>query len=186
MPQESSTFIDELIDAARGCFALLRGKSEAANYFDFSQRGLIGSFIAFLIASAMGAFGAQLFGAQGAPGAATQALILGGILFVVQLGVSYLVLRQMGRTDGFVPFIVADNWATFFTSILSLVLVLFGGPNDAVILAIGVVVIIVEINIARRVVTLAPAQIAIFIVAQVAASALGLILLGGMMPAPMA
>ncbi|HTM76874.1 MAG TPA: hypothetical protein VL133_04530, partial [Devosia sp.] len=103
---------------------------------------------------------------------------------LLQLGVCYLVLRQMGRLDGFIPFLVADNWATFFTSILSLLLIVFGGPGDVVIIAIGLVVIIVEVNIARLIVTLAPLQIAIFIIAQVVASALGLLLLGGMLPAP--
>lgn len=184
MAQKSSTFLDELANAARGCFALLTGNRQAATYFDFGQRGLVGSIIAFLIASALGAFGSQLLGMPSPPGAATQALILGGVLFLLQLGVCYLVLRQMGRLDGFIPFLVADNWATFFTSILSLLLIVFGGPGDVVIIAIGLVVIIVEVNIARLIVTLAPLQIAIFIIAQVVASALGLLLLGGMLPAP--
>ena len=183
MAQKSPTFFDELVNAARGCFALLTGDRQAATYFDFSQRGLVGSIIAFVIASALGAFGAQLFGVPSPPGAATQAMIQGGILFAIQLGVSYLVLRQMGRLDGFVPFLVADNWATFFTSILALVLVMLGGPATIVIVAIGIVVVIVEINIARLIVTLAPGQIAIFIVAQLAASVIALVLLGGGLPA---
>jgi len=184
LPQKSSTFLDELVNAARGCFALLTGNREAPSSFDFSQRGLIGSLIAFVIGSTLGAYGSQLFGIETAPGVATQAMILGGILFLIQIGISYLVLRQMGRLDGFVPFLVADNWATLFTSILSLVLIRFGGPSDLVIVAIGIVVIIVEINIARLIVTLAPLQIALFIVAQVVGSAIGLLLLGGSVPAP--
>ncbi len=184
MSQKSSTFLDELVNAARGCFALLTGNRQAATHFDFSHRGLAGSFIAFVIASALGAFGSQLFGIQSPPGAATQAMLLGGILFLIQLAVSYLVLRQMGRLDGFVPFLVADNWATFFTSILSLVLLLFGGPAEVIIIAIGIVVIIVEINIARLIVTLAPLQIALFIIAQLVASSVGLLLLGGMVAMP--
>ncbi|MET3898762.1 hypothetical protein ABIB57_002714 [Devosia sp. UYZn731] len=184
MSQNSSTFLDELVDAARGCFALLTGNRQAPTHFDFSQRGLIGSFIAFVVASALGAFGPQLFGVPSAPGAATQAVILGGMLFVIQFAVSYLVLRQMGRLDGFVPFLVADNWATFFTSILSLGLLLSGLPADVVIIAIGIVVIIVEINIARLIVTLPPLQIAMFIVAQLVGSGIGLLLLGGMVAMP--
>jgi hypothetical protein len=184
LSQKSSTFLDELVNAARGCFALLTGNRQAASHFDFSQRGLAGAFIAFLIATALGAFGSQLFGIQSAPGAATQAVILGGILFLIQLAISYLVLRQMGRLDGFVPFLVADNWATLFTSILSMALLLFGGPAEVVIIAIGIVVIIVEINIARLIVTLAPLQIALFIVAQLVGSAIGLLLLGGTVAPP--
>ena len=183
MAQKSSTFLDELVNAARGCFALLTGNRQAVTWFDFSQRGLVGSLIAFVIASALGAFGSQLFGMPSAPGVATQALIQGALLFVIQVGVSYLVLRWMGRLDGFLPFLVADNWATFFTSILALGLVMFGGPADVVVVAIGIMVIIVEINIARLIVTLAPGQIAIFIGAQLIVSVLALLLLGGMVPA---
>lgn len=180
MSQNSSTFLDELVNAARGYFALLTGNRQAATYFDFSRRGLVGSFIGFVIATALGAYGSQVLGIASPPGAATQAVILGGVLFLIQLAVSYLVLRQMGRLDGFVPFLVADNWATFFTSILSLALLLVGLPADAVIIAIGIVVIVVEINIARLIVTLPPLQVAMFIVAQLVGSAIGLLLLGGM------
>ena len=184
MPQTSSTFLDELGNAARGCLALLMGNRQAATHFDFSQRGLVGSIIAFLFASALMAFGPHLFGFSSAPGDATQALLLGGVLFLIQLAIAWLVLRQMGRLDGFVPFLVADNWATFFTSFLSLGLLMFGGPADIIFIMIGIVVIIVEVNIARLVVTLAPLQIAMFIVAQLVASSIGLLLLGSMVPVP--
>lgn len=180
MPQKSSTFLDELVEAARGCFALLTGNRQAPYHFDFSQRGLVGSFIALVIATAIGAFGSQMMGTTAPPGGATQLLLLGAIQFLIQLAASYLVLRQLGRLDGFVPFLVADNWATFFNSLLSLLLQLLGGSDDLVVIAIGIVVIIVEINIARLIVTLGPWQIALFIVAQLVAVLVGLTLLGGM------
>ena len=186
MAQKSSTFLDELVNAARGCFALLTGNRQAVTWFDFSQRGLVGSLIAFVIASALSAFGAQLFGMPSAPGIATQALIQGAMLFLIQVGVSYVVLRWMGRLDGFLPFLVADNWATFFTSILALALILFGGPSDIVLLAIAIVVVVVEVNIARLIVTLAPWQIATFIVAQLVVSAVALLMLGALPAAPSA
>ncbi|WP_375450113.1 hypothetical protein [uncultured Devosia sp.] len=184
MSENSSSFFDELRDAARGFIALLLGNRQAATHFDFSQRGLAGSFIAFLLASALGAWGGHLFGLQSPPGAATQGLIVGAVLFLVQMGVSYLVLRQMGRLDGFVPFLVADNWVTLFTSIAALLLLGLGGPNDIIIIAIGIVVIVVEVNIARLIVTLAPLQIAMFIGAQLVATVIGMVLLGGSLPAP--
>ena len=186
MAQKSSTFLDELVNAARGCFGLLTGDRQAPTHFDFSQRGLVGSIIAFVIASAVSAFGPQLFGIPSPPGAATQALVQTGLLFVIQFGISYLVLRQMGRLDGFLPFLVADNWATFFTSILALALILFGGPSDIVLLAVAIVVVVVEVNIARLIVTLAPWQIATFIVAQLVVSAVALLMLGALPAAPSA
>ena len=162
--------------------ALLTGNRQAATYFDFSQRGLIGSFIAFIVASTAMAYGPQLFGFQAEPGAASRAMVLGAMMFLIQLAIAYLVLRQLGRLDGFVPFLVADNWATFFTSVLSVAIMLFGGPSDIVFIGIGLVVIIVEINIARLIVTLPPLQIAMFIIAQLVGSSLGLVILVTLMP----
>jgi len=174
---QTTTFLDELKGAAQGCFALLTGNRQAADYFDFSQRGLIGSLIAFVIASTVTAFLPQVLGFGGAPGTATRALVLGAAMFGLQVGIAWLVLRQLGRPDGFVPFLVADNWATFFTSFLSMILLFTGGTSDIAFIVIGLVVLIVEINIARRIVTLSGMQVAIFIIAQLVASSIGLLLL---------
>lgn len=181
MPQTPTTFFDELTQAARGFGALITGNRQAASYFDFSQRGLIGSLIALVIACTVTAFGPQLVGA-GEGGSATRALLLDGLFYLLQIGVGYIVLRQLGREDGFVPFLVADNWATFFTSILSLVVMIVGIPAEVVLLAMGLLVLIVEINIARLIVTLSPLQVAMFIVAQLVGSAVGLMILLAIMP----
>jgi len=69
LPQSSPTFVEEALDAARGAWALVLGRQDAANYFDFSQRGLIGSFIALVLAIAVSVFGPQLLGVGPASGA---------------------------------------------------------------------------------------------------------------------
>jgi hypothetical protein len=51
------------------------------------------------------------------------------------------------------------------------------GPSDLVLLVMGLIVIIVEVNIARLIVTLSAWQIAIFIVIQLVASSVGVFLL---------
>jgi hypothetical protein len=182
LPQSPTTFLDELTQAARGCVALLTGNRQAATFFDFSQRGLIGSFIAFIVASTALAYGPQLFGFAAAPGIATRSLLAGAMVFLLEIGIAYLVLRQIGRTDGFVPFLVADNWAQFFISILSVAIMMLGGQGEIIFIIIGLVVIIVEINIARLIVTLAPLQIATFIIAKLVASSIGLLVLMAIMP----
>ena len=48
----------------------------------------------------------------------------------------------------------------------------------------GLVVLVIEINIARLVVTLTPLQIAMFLIAQVVGVSIGLIVLGALMPLP--
>ena len=76
------------------------------------------------------------------------------------------MLRQIGRLDGLVPYLVADNWATFFITIISTLLSLAGIGDEFAIIALGILVIIVEINIARLIVTLPGLQIAMFLIAQ--------------------
>jgi hypothetical protein len=179
LAQPSQTFLEEATDAARGVWALLLGRSDAARYFDFSPRGIVGSFIALVLAAAVSIFGPQVLGVPAPAGAATSAAILAALLFAIQIGAAYVVLQVMGRLDGFTPYLVADNWVNLFVSLFGAVcIVIFGG--DVMLLVIGLMSIIIEINIARRIVTLAPAQVAIFIVAQVAAQLIGLLLLGGL------
>lgn len=179
MPQSNSSFFDEARNAAQGVWALVLGRQDAARYFDFSPRGLIGSFIALVLAIGVSVFGPQLFGVPTAGGAAASMTLLSAILFGLQIGAAYIVLNMLGRLDGLLPYLVADNWVNFYVSLVgALSLVLLGG-SDVMLLVVGVVSIVVEINIARRIVTLAPMQIAIFIVAQVAAQLLGLLFLGG-------
>jgi hypothetical protein len=104
------------------------------------------------------------------------------ILFGFQIGFSAIVLRQLKRLDGLVPYLVADNWATFYITIASTVLTLFGFSGDIALIAIGILVLVIEINIARLIVTLSPLQIAMFLIAQLVGVSLGLIIVGVMFP----
>ena len=106
MAQSTPTFFDELVAAAQGSFALLTGDRKAPTYFDFGQRGLVSSFIAFLIAGALSAYGPRLLGFSMESGAASTGLFMSAMLYVLQAGAGWLVLRQFGRLDGFVPYIV--------------------------------------------------------------------------------
>lgn len=178
MAQPTTTLFDELKSAARGCLALLLGDRQSATHFDFSLRGLVGSFIAFLLITAATAFLVPLLlGGGSPPGEATRGVVSTLLLLAVKDGASWLFLRQNGRLDGFVPLLVADNWVNVFGAILGTILAVVVGPSDIVLLGMGLVVIIVEVNIARLIVTLTPWQIAIFIVIQLVASSVGVILL---------
>ena len=106
------------------------------------------------------------------------------LLFVLQVGCSVIVLRQVGRMDGLVPYLVADNWATFFLTLISAALAAAGFANDFTLIVLGVVVLLVEVNIARLIVTLPPLQIAMFLVAQLVGVAIGLVVLGFLFPMP--
>jgi len=184
LSNKPTTIIDELVDAGRGVAAILMGDRRAATCFDFSLRGLAGSFIAFLVATAASAYLPTIGGGSDAQLPTWRLLLMAGFLFGVQVGFSALVLRQLNRFDAFVPYLVADNWATFFITAVSTVLSLIGLSGDLVLIVVGILVLIIEINIARLIMTLKPWQIAMFLVAQVVGVSIGLIIIGVAFPLP--
>jgi len=185
LPKQPTTIIDELLAAARGVAAIITGDRRAPGYFDFSQRGLAGSFIAFLLATALSAYAPLIGGDAGSGALPPGRLILTALfLFAIQVGFSALVLRQLNRLDGFVPYLVADNWATFFLTAASSLVTLLGLNGDLIVVVVGIVVLVVEINTARLIVTLSPWQIAMFLVAQLVGVAIGLIIISFFMPMP--
>jgi hypothetical protein len=181
LAQPTTTFLDELMAAVRGTVMLMVGNRQASACFDFSQRGLVGSFIALLLAFAVQAFGPQLLGVPTTPGIAGGAVILGLMIAGVQFGVAYLVLRQLGRADGFVPFVVVQNWVTLVQAFLVVAIIgVFGQPlmldatGEAAQLTsgtipfvlVGVVALVITVNIARLILTLRPLHVALFVIAQ--------------------
>jgi hypothetical protein len=168
--------------AARGVVALIMGDRKAARFFDFSTRGLVGSFIAFLAITGVNAVLPIALGMSGATASIARSVLMVVILFALQVGFSAIVLRQLNRLDGLVPYLVADNWATFFITLASTLLALMGLAGDVTLIAIGILVIVVEINIARLIVTLSPLQIAMFLIAQLVGVSIGLLLIGVMFP----
>jgi hypothetical protein len=182
VPASQTTLFEEMRAAARGLVALITGDRKAATYFDFSQRGLAGSFIAFLAITGLNATLPVVVGFSGPAASISRSVLMVAILFALQIGFSAIVLRQLGRLDGMVPYLVADNWATFFVTLGSTALALVGFSGDISLIAIGVLVIVIEINIARLIVTLSPLQIAMFLVAQLVGVSIGLLLIGVMFP----
>lgn len=171
-----------MMSAARGLLAVLVGDRRAPGYFDFSQRGLFGSFIAFFAASLINALSPMLMGIELPPGALGRGLVMVLALFAVQIAFSALVLRQLGRLDGLVPYLVADNWATFFITLISTVMAFAGISGELSIILLGILVIIVEINVARLIVTLSALQIAMFLIAQLVGVTIMLMVLGSIFP----
>jgi hypothetical protein len=166
LAKPTTTFLDELTAAARGCAALVMGRREAASFFDFSQRGLVGSLIATLVAIALAGFGPVLLGVPVPAGAATQSIIVNFVLFLAQAATAFLALRQMGRQDGFMPYLVASNWVTLASAIMLLLSTLLGPPGIVVLLFVAIFAIVTFINIGRFIVTLKPMQIGVVFISQ--------------------
>lgn len=166
MAQPTATFLDEMMAAARGCVALLLGRREAPSHFDFSQRGLVGSLIATVIAIGIAGFGPLLAGIPLPAGAATQSVIVNGVLFFAQAAMAFVALRQMGRQDGFVPYLVASNWVTLASALLLLLSTLMGPAGIMILVLVVVLALATFINIGRFIVTLTGLQIGILFVSQ--------------------
>lgn len=166
--------------AGRGVISLLIGDRQAGSYFDLGQRGLAGSFIALLLITALNAVLPIILGHE------TESIARGVVtvvlMFVLQIGFSIIVLRQVGRMDGLVPYLVADNWATFFLTLVSAALAAAGLATDFTLIVLGVVVIVVEVNIARLILTLPPLQIAMFLIAQLVGVSIGLVIISFAFP----
>lgn len=160
MPESNTTIVEETQAAARGLLALLTGDRSAAGYFKFTQAGLVTSFIAVLVVTTAELVATALLGA----GHIFSSLMQTALVYAAVLGTSALYLRQIGRWDALVPFIVAVNWANAILSAVMLVTVLMGLTFlGFLFLIVGVVV---SINIARLVMTLKPMQIVLLIIAQ--------------------
>lgn len=180
------TYIEEMTAAGRGILALILGRRDASRYFDLTLRGLVGSFVAFLIATSVNAYLPAFLGSDTGGTHPWQALLMVATLYLLQVGFSVMVLNQIKRLDGLLPYIVADNWATFFVTVLTIILGLAGLGSDVSLFMIGLLVIIIEINIARLIVTLTPLQIAMFLIAQLVGVTMGLMAIGLLFPVPTA
>lgn len=181
---KNTTLIEEMLAAGRGVLALIVGDRKVPAYFDFSDRGLVGSFIAFIAVAGVNATLPALLGATGPAASIFRSTLMIAVLFAFQIGFAAIVLRQLKRLDGLVPYMVADNWATFFVTLGSSLLAVVGLTGEMALVVIGILVIIIEINIARLIVTLSPLQIAMFLVAQLVGVSIGLLVVGMLLPLP--
>jgi hypothetical protein len=104
------------------------------------------------------------------------------IVLALQIAAAALVLRQLKRPDALVPYIVVDNWATFYLTIATTLLGLVGAGGELMFIATGIVIIIIMINIARLILTLTPWQIASFLVVQLVSGVIALFVVSAVFP----
>jgi hypothetical protein len=182
VPERSNEIWNEVASAARGVVALIIGDRRANGYFDFSDRGLVGSFIAFLVVAMLNTAVPLLLGVPGVSGTVFRATATVLIVLALQIGAAALVLRQLKRPDALVPYIVVDNWATFYLTIATTLLGLVGMGSELVFIATGIVIIIIMVNIARLILTLTPWQIASFLVVQLISGVIALFVISAVFP----
>jgi hypothetical protein len=168
VPQTS--FLQEARAAARGVGALVVGRRDAHQRFDLTPSGVAGSLVALLLVMAINSAMPMFFGQSGV---LLRAVLNYAILFVVQMACAYVALRQLNRVDGFLPFVVADNWASVYVTIGALALSLVGVSEEIMSLPLAVLILVISINIGRLIVTLQPLQVAMFVIAQMVGALVG-------------
>lgn len=174
--QLDKSFLNEARAAARGVLALLTGDRAAPGYFLFNQIGLVSSFIAVLVVTTVDLLAMSAI----TSGGLFAALVQNAVVYAAVLGASALYLRQIGRSDAFVPFIVALNWSNALLSLAVLAAMLLGLSFLVVVAAVAAIVI--SVNIARLIMTLKPLQIGLLIAAQVVGVFAAVILLTVLFP----
>ncbi len=175
-----STFLEELMAAGRGVFGLLVGDKRAGSYFDFSRRGLYGSLVAIVLIIALGAALPLILSSDHDPFGVSAVQLV--IIYAAPFLFGVLVLRQNKRMDALVPFLVGYNWANFFGTLILEALQAAGIGGGLPVIVIGIALILVEVNIARFVMNLAPLQIAALLVAQIVGICVASLLLLWMFP----
>jgi hypothetical protein len=183
VPQTKATYWNELVSAGRGVIAVIIGDKRAPGYFALDQRGLLGSFIALLAITAINAYVPRLMGLPGGKGGVLLTVVVVALLTALQIGFLALALRQMKRLDGLLPYLVAQNWGSFFLSVALLLLIVLGLASDLTLLVLAIVEIIIQVNVSRLIVRLTGGQIALLIVAQLVGVSAGLLVLSWVLPA---
>jgi hypothetical protein len=182
VPERGNDIWNEVASAARGVVALIIGDRRAGSYFDFSDRGLVGSFIAFLVVAMLNSAAPLILGVPGTGGTVFRAVASIVIVMALQIGAAALVLRQLKRPDALVPYIIVDNWAQFYLTLVVTLLGLVGVGSELMLIATGIVIIVMMINIARLILTLTPWQIASFMVVQLISGVIALFVVSAVFP----
>jgi len=181
VPQDTTSIVQEGRAAFRGLLSLVVGDQESRRWFNLTTRGLLGSFIALIVVTAAADYIPVL---QGRPGMMLRNFAADVIVMGLQWACSAIVLRQVGRPDGFVPYLVADNWNTAFVAALSTVLALAGAGSEFLWFPMTILVLLLAVNVGRLIVGLPGLQAAMFVVAQLVGLGIGMLIVSVILPLP--
>ena len=190
--ERRSTLVKEAGWAIGGAWCLVLGRRDALNWFDFSQRGLAGSFIPLVLAFVVFT-GFTSMGAAARPTVSPAGqLFICGTLIAARFVALRLVLPRLDALHAFRPIMVVSNW-TNAIAVGGLIAMTFGvafvgalilGPTAGetlvgMILTVwaAIAAIIAEINILRLVAGLNGGEVIIVLGAQIVALILAVFIL---------
>jgi len=117
------------------------------------------------------------------PGVGRSALLL-CFLMAMQIGGGVILLGVLRRQDAYAPFITTTLWASLFVSVASFAAAFTGLPGGIVVTIFGIMLLVIEVNIGRLIVTLPPVQVAGLVGAQLLGSFIGLMIAGSVITLP--
>ncbi|WP_417583919.1 hypothetical protein [Pelagibacterium sp.] len=195
MDLHRSSLLEEAGWALGGTWRLVLSRSDAPSWFDFSQRGLAGSFVPLIIAYAafvafmgLGAQQAQIF-------SAASLLFIFGALVCARFLALRLIFPRLGVLHAFRPVLVAINWSNAFTLAAILITIfavsflgafLLGADSGGTLVntilivwaALGLAMLVVEINILRLIAGLGAGDVVIVLAAQIFSLIVAALILG--------
>jgi hypothetical protein len=152
------------------------GRQDASKHFDLTLRGLVGSFLPFLFSALLNAvvLRALLNAPELNPDAdialfnvmpwQSMLIVLG--VYGVQIAFAAMILKNMQRMDGLVPFVIASNWLNFY--LVAITLILLPLQLDPVITqpVLFCAFLVTLFNIGRLIATLSPTRTVFLLVGQ--------------------
>lgn len=184
MAERRSTLVKEAGWAIGGAWRLVLGRRDALNWFDFSQRGLAGSFIPLVLAFVVFTGFTGMGAAAGPTLSPAGQLFICGALIAARFVALRLVLPRLDALHAFRPIMVASNWTNaiavgglvMVTFCVAFVGALILGPAAGETLVsmiltvwatIAIAAILAEINILRLVAGLNGGEVIMVLGAQI-------------------
>jgi hypothetical protein len=177
-------FFQETLSALRGCLAVLAGRRDAAEHFNLTLHGLVGSLIAIVVGNSILAITPSP-PMEGQPTILlnpSQALVVNFGVTAISIAVIYYYLMVVGRKNLSIPFIVVYNWGGFFNSVLLIGIDLAGITNLLAPALVAILTIYFFIKAARTIIDLPPVLVAGMIVAQLASGFVTLMIIMSFLP----
>lgn len=164
-------YFEELLDAAKGVFALIRGEQDKLNYFNFSRTGLVGSFIAVLI----GVFLQEIFSAPPPKDIYVPAwanLVSFALVYSAPIVVTFGFLSIVNQQERLLPYVVVNNWAIFFFTLISVAIFIFNLHQAVGIFILFILAFIIFWHTSRIILGFTGPQTILFLVATAMALAI--------------
>lgn len=179
LASEPQSIIAEAISALRGLGALIAGDRDARRYFNLTPAGFVTTLIVSIGLLLLQALAKVMAMGINHAGLAAD-LIEAALLYAYVLAAMALFLRMIGRSQVLLPLMVVQNWATIFSNVLALILLL--GGLSPLLAGLGLLLIFFSVRVMSIIAQLNTRQIVGFFAYQIVVVLLLAVVLLAMFP----